>query len=678
MAHQLKIVAIIQARLASTRFPNKVLAQIGNTTAVRLLLDRLSASQMVDYSVIATSVSKTDDELCKYLDSIKANYFRGDEKNVLDRYFKAACFYSADVIVRICGDSPFIDAGLIDRTIDQYIQRGADYASNVNPPTFPDGLDVEVFSFDILKAASKNATENFDLEHVTPFIKKTARSKVNLTSDIDMSSVRLTLDDRKDLSLIKDIYEHFYPNNHFNHLEIKRYLDANPHLLLINGTNIRNEGANMSNGQKLWKRAQEVIPGGNMQISKRAEMHLQDGWPNYFMRTRGCKIWDLDENEYFDTYYMGLGTNILGYSHPVIDEAVIKAVKAGNMSTLNAPEEVQLAEKLLEINPWSDKVMFARTGGEANAIAIRLARAASNKQCVALCGYHGWHDWYLSANLGGKDRLSDHLIPGLGARGIPKSTEDIVHAFKYNDLEGLRSLINEFDVGVVIMEVTRNILPNSVFLSEVKNLCRKSGIVLIFDECTSGFRETFGGLHLKYNVTPDIAVYGKALGNGYAISAIVGIEEVMDEALKTFISSTFWTERIGFVAGVKTLAIMEETRSWEKITSIGKSVKKIWRDISKKHDVKLDISGIDAMPGFKFLGESAQQYKTLLTQEMLKNGFLAGSSFYACIAHNEDVLDRYKLKLDQVFELIANCENGYDVEKLLKGTISKNGISRLN
>ena len=132
MAHQLKIVAIIQARLASTRFPNKVLAQIGNTTAVRLLLDRLSASQMVDYSVIATSVSKTDDELCEYLDSIKANYFRGDEKNVLDRYFKAACFYSADVIVRICGDCPFIDAGLIDRTIDQYIQRGADYASNVN------------------------------------------------------------------------------------------------------------------------------------------------------------------------------------------------------------------------------------------------------------------------------------------------------------------------------------------------------------------------------------------------------------------------------------------------------------------------------------------------------------------------------------------------------------------
>ena len=266
---------------------------------------------------------------------------------------------------------------------------------------------------------------------------------------------------------------------------------------------------------------------------------------------------------------MGVGTNILGYSHPEVDAAVMQTVKSGNLSTLNAPEEVWLAEKLLELDPWAGMVRFARSGGEANAIAIRIARAAAGRDGVAVCGYHGWHDWYLSANLGENDSLAGHLLPGLSTTGVPTALRDMVHPFEYNDFDKLQSLVLEKNIGVIKMEVLRNREPENGFLERVRRLASDNGIVLIFDECTSGFRETFGGLYKKFAVVPDIAVYGKTLGNGYAVSAIVGKEEIMQAAQSTFISSTFWTERIGSVAALKTLEVMQREEPWTHVTELG-------------------------------------------------------------------------------------------------------------
>jgi glutamate-1-semialdehyde 2,1-aminomutase len=309
---------------------------------------------------------------------------------------------------------------------------------------------------------------------------------------------------------------------------------------------------NMSHtGQKLWRKAKSVIPGGNMLLSKRAEMFLPEKWPAYFSKAKGCKVWDLDGNEYIDMSIMGIGTNILGYGHPEVDEAVIKTVQAGNMSTLNCPEEVYLAEKLIDMHPWADMVRFARSGGEANAIAIRIARAASGKDKVAICGYHGWHDWYLSANLGDDKNLDGHLLPGLDPAGVPRNLKGTVFPFCYNNFEELENLVNTQDIGVIKMEVSRNTGPENNFLHKVRKLATDKGIVLVFDECTSGFRQTFGGLHKLYGVEPDMAMFGKALGNGYAITATIGRREIMEAAQSTFISSTFWTERIGPTAALK-------------------------------------------------------------------------------------------------------------------------------
>lgn len=435
----------------------------------------------------------------------------------------------------------------------------------------------------------------------------------------------------------------------------------------------------MGKGQDLYKRAKKIIPGGTMLLSKRPEMHLPEKWPAYYSKAKGCEVWDLDGKKYIDVSIMGIGTNTLGYGHEEVDNAVLNTVKKGNMSTLNCPEEVALAEKLIEINPWAEMVRFARTGGEANAVAIRIARAASGKDNVAICGYHGWHDWYLSVNHNEQDDLSSHLLPGLSPSGVPKNLKNSTFPFEYNDFHELETLVKEKNIGVIKMEVQRNFGPKDDFLQKVRKLATDNQIVLVFDECTSGFRETYGGIHKKYGVEPDVAMYGKTLGNGYAITAVVGKRSVMEAAQNTFISSTFWTERIGPTAALKTLEVMENIKSWDVITLIGESVQKRWANLSSLHKVKIDITGIPSLANFTFSSPNHQAYKTYLTQEMLKKGFLAGTTLYASIAHEEKYLEKYFTELDKVFEKIKKFETDQlDVYDLLEGPVIHNGFKRLN
>jgi glutamate-1-semialdehyde 2,1-aminomutase len=435
----------------------------------------------------------------------------------------------------------------------------------------------------------------------------------------------------------------------------------------------------MGKGQDLYKKAKTLIPGGTMLLSKRPEMFLPDNWPSYFSKAKGCKIWDLDNNELVDMSLMGIGTNTLGYGHEKVDQAVMETVRNGNMSTLSCPEEVYLAEKLVEINPWADMVRFARSGGEANSIAIRIARAASGKDKVAICGYHGWHDWYLSANHNSGDGLSGHLLPGLNPVGVPKALKDTILPFHYNNINELLELVENHEIGVIKMEVARNFGPEDNFLQKVRDLATRKNIVLIFDECTSGFRETFGGIYKKFGVEPDMAMFGKTIGNGYALTAVVGKKSVMEAAQTSFISSTFWTERIGPTAALATLKVMEEIKSWDIITSIGKKVQEGWKSLASSHGVKIDVAGIPSLSTYSFVSENALAYKTLIAQEMLKKNILASTNFYASIAHKDMYIDRYFTELDKVYGLIKKCENHeLQISELLDGPICHSGFKRLN
>ncbi len=434
----------------------------------------------------------------------------------------------------------------------------------------------------------------------------------------------------------------------------------------------------MGKGQELYKKAKLLIPGGTMLLSKRPEMFLPEQWPAYFSKAKGCKVWDLDGKEYTDVSIMGIGTNILGYGHEEVDEAVMQTVKSGNMSTFNCPEEVYLAERLIEMNPWAEMVRFARSGGEANAIAIRIARASSGRDKVAICGYHGWHDWYLSANLGDEQGLAGHLLPGLDPVGVPGNLKGTVFPFNYNNFQELLDLVNKHDIGVIKMEVSRNMGPEDDFLQKVRQLSLERNIVLIFDECTSGFRQTFGGLYKLYGVEPDVAIFGKAMGNGYAITAIIGKRAVMEAAQKTFISSTFWTERIGPSAALATLKVMDRIKSWDTITDTGNEIKKKWQQLADKHQISISQWGLPALAGFSFTSTNNLAYKTYITQEMLSKGYLAGNCIYVSIVHTPEILAGYFNELDALFADIRDFEDGKDVSPLLKGPLCHAGFKRLN
>ena len=435
----------------------------------------------------------------------------------------------------------------------------------------------------------------------------------------------------------------------------------------------------MRTGQDLYNKAKNLIPGGTMLLSKRPEMFLPDHWPSYFSKAKGCKVWDLDGKELIDMSIMGIGTNTLGYGHNEVDTAVIETVKKGNMSTLNCPEEVYLAEKLIEINPWAQMVRFARSGGEANAIAVRIARAASGKDNIAICGYHGWHDWYLSANHNEGNDLSKHLLPGLSPLGVPKNLKGTVFPFHYNNYDELLAIVENNNIGVIKMEVERNFGPQNNFLQKVRDLATSRNIVLIFDECTSGFRETFGGIFQKYKIEPDIAMFGKTIGNGYALTAVVGKRNVMEAAQNTFISSTFWTERIGPTAALATLKIMKDIQSWNIITEIGKKVQTGWADLANDNKLEIIISGIPSLSNYSFSSSNSLIYKTFITQEMLKKGFLASTIFYASIAHSNEIINSYFENLSPIFKVIKKCENGeINAMNILNGPVCHTGFKRLN
>ena len=432
-------------------------------------------------------------------------------------------------------------------------------------------------------------------------------------------------------------------------------------------------------GQSLYRRAKRVIPGGNMLLSKRPEMFLPDFWPAYFSKTKACYVWDLDGNKYTDMSLMGVGTNILGYNCKDVDRAVAKVVSEGNLSTLNCPEEVFLAERLVDIHSFSDMARFCRSGGEANAVAIRIARAATGRDKIAVCGYHGWHDWYLAANLNNKNELSSHLLPGLNPLGVPKGLKDSILTFNYNRLDELERILKDNSVAAIKMEVIRNAAPKDNFLKKVRELADKHGSVLIFDECTTGFRETFGGIHKRYGVEPDIAVFGKTMGNGYAITAIIGKRSIMDIAQETFISSTFWTERIGPTAALATLEVMEKENTGEQIINIGNKVKEGWNKIADFNKLDILISGIPSLCSFTFKGDDTQKFRTLITQEMLKRGYLATTLIYPCVEHSDEIIDNYLNDLNDVFKLIRSCQDEVNnIDELLDGDVCHTGFSRLN
>jgi len=436
----------------------------------------------------------------------------------------------------------------------------------------------------------------------------------------------------------------------------------------------------MGRSQKLYKKAKKIIPGGTQLLSKRPEMFLPELWPAYYKKAKGCAVWDLDGKKYIDMSLMGVGSCILGYADKDVDNAVMGAIKNGSMSTLNCPEEVELAEKMIKIHKWADMARFARSGGEAMAIAVRIARAKSRRDLILFCGYHGWHDWYLSANIAHDRSLDGHLLPGLEPRGVPRALKGTAIPFSYNNTKQFLELIKKHKgkVAAVVMEPIRNEYPKNGFLETVREITKKSNIVLVFDEITAGWRLNLGGAHLKFKVYPDIAVFAKSISNGYPMAAIIGRKDTMKVAQDTFISSTYWTERIGPAAALATIEKLKKRNVSDHLKIVGKTIKKGWSELSRKHGLDIAISGIDPLSHFEFKHRNAMILKTLLTQKMLELGFLASNTVYASYAHKKEKIQKYLNALDKVFSEISEIIKIGSPHKFIKSSVCHRGFKRLN
>lgn len=694
MNEPVNVVAVLQARVSSTRLPGKVLLPLLDKPMLARQIERTLRSKLIDKLIVATSQDAGDDAIADLCATIGVPVFRGSLSNVLDRFYNAVVDLRPKHVVRLTGDCPLADPEVIDGVINHHISGGYDYTSNVVEPTYPDGLDAEILTFQALDKVWHSATDSIDLEHVTHYICKNPKlfRIGSFKSSRNLSHWRWTVDESKDFQLVELVYKALYTNNpEFSMNDVDELLTRNPSMAALNSNIERNAGLNdalekakapaqtkIPLSLELQSRAKKRIPGFNQLLSKRPDQFSYGVWPAYYTKAEGVTVWDLDGNQYIDMSIGGIGANVLGYADPDVNEAVIEAIRSGSSSSLNCPEEVELGDLLCELHPWASKVRYARTGGEAMAVAVRIARAHTGRDKVAFCGYHGWHDWYLAANVGTENALGEHLLQGLNPLGVPKALVGTALPFRYNKIEELKAILSKHgnDLAAIVMEPIRDQAPLPGFLEEVRQLATQHHAVLIVDEISAGFRLNTGGAHLTLGMHPDIAVFSKALGNGFPIAAIVG-NRIMEAAQVSFISSTNWSERTGPAAALATIRKFRDKNVSANLVQTGQTVQLGWKRLGEKHGLALSVGGIPPLSHFGFVNEKKFEMKAVFVQEMLKKGFLASTSFYPMYAHREEHTAAYLESADKVFATIAHHLRLGTLHSILEGSPSADGFKRL-
>lgn len=643
-------------------------------------IERVKLAALLDDIVIATTTEPPDRALIDLAARLGVKAFAGSADDVLDRIYQAATQAAADIVVRLTADCPLIDPAVIDAFVRQFLARREEVDYLGVGPTYPDGVDVEVLSYAALARAWREARKTYEREHVTVYVWQSGQFRAeHLAHVTDLSAMRWSVDHPADFAFATAVYERLLPRlgYRFGMADIVALLADEPNLAAINTGITRNEGflksldaerrssitsrtGELIRSDAYWQRARPLIPAGTQTLSKGPTQYVGGVAPKYLVRGDGCRVWDADGNEYID-YPMGLGAVILGHRYPATDEAVRKQLDEGISFSLMHPLEIEVAELLRDLVPCAEMVRFGKNGSDATTGAVRVARAYTNRDKIAHCGYHGWHDWYIASTT--------------RRRGVPDAAVSQQFPFTYNNLESLKKIFvaNRGEIAAVIMEPYGVTLPEPMFLEQVKDLTHENGAVLIFDEVASGFRFHLGGIHQRFGVDPDIVCFGKAIGNGLPISVIAGRAEIMQVLEDVFYSFTFGGECLSLAAAKSTIAELRDKdvipHLWQVGSRLERGFNRLVSDFGLQNYVECAGLPPRSFVIFRDVGSTpALVVKSLFQQEVLKRGVLAVSTGH-CLSYSHSVNDIEQTLgvYQQACQVLADAVRKGDIADRLQG-----------
>jgi glutamate-1-semialdehyde 2,1-aminomutase len=681
MSRRGRTVLVVQARMRSTRLPNKVMADIAGRPAIAHVLARAGRAATVDALWLACTGAADDDPLAALADSMGVNVFRGDEADVLSRFVAVAERTGADAIVRVTGDCPMTDPAVIDRVVARFHETDADFVSNTLQRSYPDGLDVEMFSRAALMRADNEATHPFLRAHVTPYMHGRLRGRMpcgdfaiaQVVHDVDFSHMRWTLDEADDLEFLRRLMARL-PDG-FGWLQAVAELTRDPALLRLNRGHIAYEGTErdlakwdggsnrprrFDESDAYFKRAKAVIPLASQTFSKSHQQWVRGAAPLFLRSGRGCRVVDLDGNRYID-YVLGLLPVVLGYGDADVALAIEAQLDEAIVLSMPHPKETELAERLVRLIPCAEMVRFGKNGSDATTAAVRLARAYTGRDKVALCGYHGWHDWYIGTTT--------------RKLGVPAAVQALSVKLPFNDADALARLLREEEgrIAAVILEPAGATRPESGYLERIRALTERHGVVLIFDEIITGFRIALGGAQAHYGVVPDLAAFGKAMANGMPISAVVGRRDIMRLMEDIFFSATFGGELLSIAAAIATLDKLERENGPERFWRLG-------GELCDRINAAIERSGLGGLISFD--GDAwwprlahadpapvaTDLVNSLLRQEFVAHGLLLGASLNLSLAHdNAGVVDETVAAAEASFAVVREALDSADPAAHLRG-----------
>jgi spore coat polysaccharide biosynthesis protein SpsF len=688
----MKIIAVTQARYGSSRLPGKVLKKIGNRTLLSVHLERIKQSRRISKLIVASTLEAEVVQIEAIAKQHQCQVYKGSLTDVLDRFYQAVKNEGADYIVRLTSDCPLIDPLIIDSVINTCIAGKLDYCSNTLHPTFPDGMDVEVFTFNALETAWQEAKLQSDREHVTPFIWRNSTEKggdrfksYNYENDIDLSHLRLTVDEPSDLELVKNLVLHLGDNRSWK--DYVTYIKNHHHLFEINAHIKRNEGlmksvqqdrlairtiTNFSESDKYRSKIHDLIPGGAHTYSK-GDDQFPERAPAAIAYGKGAYVWDIDGNKYLDCS-MGLTAVGLGHAYEPVVNAVKKELDNGVNFQRPSHLEMEMAERFLSLVPQHQMIKFAKNGSIVTTAAVKLARAYTGRKLVAFPfdhPFYSYDDWFI-----GKTACNT---------GVPDEISALSVTYKSDDLNSLRELFEKYpgQIACVISEPEKNWgLPEN-YLQQAIDLIHHYGALYIQDEMITGFKTDFPGSIRKYNVTPDLATWGKGIANGFSFCALTGKKEIMElggirnkGAEKVFlISTTHGGETHTLSAALATIDIFENNDVIGYNHGIGRYFNQLCNEVLQVNGISefIDIAPCDWMPVFVFKNkdkEISAGHRTLAMQEMIKRGVLFQGAFVPCFSHTKEDVEYFAVALNESVAIYKEAlEQGF--EKYLMGEPAK-------